>query len=160
MMWCNSLSLRRWNEVYLNFWNACIGEPFKTCQLKQLTQYFCKLSVEMLTFPAVQSDFSAPLSCEWGQQFLCSISGLWQSCFLLADFGGHSLGSLLSHGRWQRADPDGDRLWNCPSLGSSPQPPGSQSPGEFGSAPQSVLLQKIFAFYSSLFKKKPLKLNF
>lgn len=78
---------------------------------------------------------------------------MWCNSLSLADFGGHSLGSLLSHGRWQRADPDGDRLWNCPSLGSSPQPPGSQSPGEFGSAPQTVLLQKMFAF-------KPLKLNF
>lgn len=51
---------------------------------------------------------------------------------LPADFGGHSLGSLLPDGRWQRADPDGDRLRDRPAPGASPQPPGGQSPGQFG----------------------------
>lgn len=48
---------------------------------------------------------------------------------LLPDLGRHSVGSVLSDGRWERADPNGHRLRHRPSSGASAQSPGGQSSG-------------------------------
>ena len=48
---------------------------------------------------------------------------------LFPDLGRHSVGSVLSDGRWERADPNGHRLWHRPSSGAFAQSPGSQSSG-------------------------------
>lgn len=42
----------------------------------------------------------------------------------------HSVGTVLSDGRGQRADPDGHWFWSCSISCASPQPPGGQSSGE------------------------------
>lgn len=51
------------------------------------------------------------------------------SCLLPPDLGRHRVGSVLFDGRWERADPNGHRLWHCPSSGTSAQSPGGQSSG-------------------------------
>lgn len=51
------------------------------------------------------------------------------SSLLPPDLGRHSVGSVLSDGRWERANPNGHRLRYRPSSGSSAQSPGGQSSG-------------------------------
>lgn len=46
---------------------------------------------------------------------------LMTNVFFMLDIGRYSLGAFISNGCWQRTDPDGDRLWNSPSFGSSSQ---------------------------------------
>lgn len=48
---------------------------------------------------------------------------------LFPDLGRHSVGSVLSDRRRERADPNGHRLWHRPSSGTSAQSPGGQSSG-------------------------------
>ena len=49
---------------------------------------------------------------------------------LCSDPSRHSVGSVLSDGWRQRADPDGHWFWSCSISCTSPQPSGGQSSGE------------------------------
>lgn len=65
-------------------------------------------------------------------------------CLVFSDPSRHSVGSVLSDGRGQRADPNGDWFWSRSISCASPQPPGGQSSGE-----TFVLLMETISFFVS-----------